>query len=150
MEELKKDIGSRRFLHWMVNGVPEKGEMCEKSLNFLLKKEYKPWKILTWNQVNFDLRAFTKILHCWVYPISRRGIEKPGSPSGFIFLLFPVKVGQDYAHSCREKCLALALSDSEAVTCNIWCSYYYYFFISSNFYYFYFCFNFLSIHYLAQ
>ena len=111
----------------MVSGVPEKGEMCEKSLNFLLKKGYKPWKILTWNQINFDLRAVTKVLHCWVYPISRWGIEQPGSPSGFIFLLFPVKVAQDYAHSCQEKCLALALSDSEAVTCNIWCSYYYFF-----------------------
>ena len=121
MEELKKDIGSRRFLHWMVNGVPEKGEMCEKSLNFLLKKGYKPWKILTWNQINFDLRAVTKVLHnCWVYPISRQGIEQPGSPPGFIFLLFAVKVAQDYAHSCQEKCPAAALSDSQAVTCNVY------------------------------
>ena len=41
----------------MVNGVPEKREMCEKSLNFLLKKGYKPWKILTWNQINIILTS---------------------------------------------------------------------------------------------
>ena len=133
----------------MVNGVLKKGEMCEKSLNFLLKKGYKPWKILTWNQINFDLRAVTKILHFWVYPISRRGIEQPGSPSGFIFPLFPVKVAQDYAHSCQEKCLAAALSDSQAVTCNVYDVVVFFFYFSANFYFF-FCFNFLSIHYHAQ
>ena len=137
----------------MVIGVLEKGEMCEKSLNFLLKKGYKPWKILTWNQINFDLRAVTKVLHCWVYPISRWGIEQPGSPSGFIFLLFPVKVAQDYAHSCRGKSPAAALSDSQAVTCIVYdvvVFFLFFFLLFLRYFFFFFCFNFLSIHHDTQ
>ena len=48
-------------------------------------------------------RAVTKISSCWVYPISRPGMEQLGIPFGFIFLLFPMKVARSHAHSSWGK-----------------------------------------------
>ena len=51
-------------------------------------------------------RAVTKISSCWVYAISRKGIVQLGSLFGSIFLLFPMKVAVDHAHSSWGKSLA--------------------------------------------
>ena len=58
--------------------------------------------------------AGCKISSCWVYPVSRRGIEQLRSPFGIIFLLFPMKVVMGHAHSSRGNPQPLAFSDSHA------------------------------------
>ena len=38
-----------------------------------------------------------------IYAISKQEIEQPVSPFDFIFLMFPMKVVEDHAHSNRRK-----------------------------------------------
>ena len=47
--------------------------------------------------------SFTKIASCWVYAISRRGIEQQGSSFGFILVLIPRKISRGHTHSSRGK-----------------------------------------------
>ena len=54
-----------------------------------------------------------------IYAISKQEIEQPVSPFDFIFLMFPMKVVEDHAHSNRRKSSAPALIDSHGkwMTC---------------------------------
>ena len=53
--------------------------------------------------LNYIHRAVTTISSCWVYAISRQGIEQQGFSFGSILHLFPMKVATGHAHSRRCK-----------------------------------------------